>query len=331
MRKILSIPHKKQKSTCYINGLYDFVMWKGADYEYFLLPLIGGMAGFAYLNFKNANPQHMVFWGNRTKNLFNELEPILKYKQEISEGKSWKTTFVKIKESINRNVPVLTGALDMFFLTYNKEFYQKMHIPIHYILIVGYDDRIGEFYIHDCSFEQLQAIPYIDLKLAMEVEIPGMSKRNTIRTFLLREKLPNELEVAKEGFRNKARRIMNPSVAISGIPAMHKLAKKIYKWDNKECFEHMVSYAGLTPPLIPKNLKECNGLRFEQANILRKLGNRYGIKKWVMASGLFENSGEMIIELCRYALVQDKIRCSEKIIEIANLEEKGYQLILEAS
>jgi len=49
-----------------------------------------------------------------------------------------------------------------------------------------------------------------------------------------------------------------------------------------------------------------------------------------MASRLFENSGEMIIELCHYALVQDKIGCSEKIIEIANLEEKGYQLLLEA-
>ena len=151
MRYRLHLPHVKRKSTCYINGLYDILLWKGAFYEYFLLPTIGGMAGFAYLRFKKAVPAQMIFWGNRTKSIFSELEPILKYRQDIIESKSWKTTFSTITESVKRGVPVVAGALDMYYLPYYKELYRQIHIPIHYVLVVGYDEEKEEFYVHDSA------------------------------------------------------------------------------------------------------------------------------------------------------------------------------------
>ncbi len=52
MEKLIRIPHEVHESTCYINGLYDMLMWKGAQYDYFLVPIIGGISSFAYLNFK---------------------------------------------------------------------------------------------------------------------------------------------------------------------------------------------------------------------------------------------------------------------------------------
>ena len=64
MSRIIKIPHEVHESTCYVNGLYDVLAWKGAKYDYFLLPIIGGMASFAYLKFKMAKPPCMVYWGN---------------------------------------------------------------------------------------------------------------------------------------------------------------------------------------------------------------------------------------------------------------------------
>ena len=328
MKKILNLPHRKQKSTCYINGLYDILLWKNGVYDYFLLPVIGGMAGFAYLKFRGANPPHMVFWGNRPKNLFNELEPLLKYEQEIVERKSWKTTFIKIRESLNHNIPVVAGALDMYFLPYYKKLYKLVHVPIHYVLIVGYDQEKEEFYIHDCSYNEVKTLPYSDLKFSLDIKVPGMSRKNTIRMFKFTGQLPDELELAEKGFKHKAERMINPPLTITGISAMHKLSKEIYKWNSKECFNHLIAYAGMAPPMIPGDLRECNGLRFEQAKVLKKLGKRYNKKEWLKAADLFNFSGEAIIRLCNYALKEDKTRSSEAIMEIANLEEKAYQILL---
>lgn len=136
MRKLLNLPHAKFESTCYVNGLFDLLTWKGGKYDYFLLPIIGGMAGFAYLKFKMANPPCMVYWGNSPRHLFSELSEIIGFAQEIDEGRSWKMVSQKVKDSIDSNKPVVAGALDMYYLHYYSDLYNKIHVPIHYVLIV---------------------------------------------------------------------------------------------------------------------------------------------------------------------------------------------------
>jgi hypothetical protein len=54
MAKLIKIPHEVHESTCSVNGLFDVLTWQCARYDYFLLPIIGGMASFAYLKFKMA-------------------------------------------------------------------------------------------------------------------------------------------------------------------------------------------------------------------------------------------------------------------------------------
>lgn len=65
------------------------------------------------------------------------------------------------------------------------------------------------------------------IKKSLGINVQGMSKRNTIRTFTLPEILPSEFEVAKAGFSYKAERFLNPPVKLFGIPAMRKLADEI--------------------------------------------------------------------------------------------------------
>jgi hypothetical protein len=327
MSKLIRIPHKVHESTCYVNGLFDVLTWKGSKYDYFLLPIIGGMASFAYLKFKMAKPPCMVYWGNNPKYLLQDLSESIGFTQIISEGKSFKNEFPKIKIYIDNGEPVMVGALDMYYLHYYPELYKKEHVPIHYLLVIGYDEEKQVVYVHDCSFDGIQQIPFVEFEASLNVNVPGMSRKNTYRIFRLPQKMPSELEVAGKGLAYKAGRMLKPPVSMLGIPAMRKLAKEITTWEDKSCYNHMVAYAGLTPPLIAEDLSHNDGLRFEQARLLKALGQKYHNTGWSKASNLFMKSGELIIILCKKALDYEGSACSELLDRIASVEEEAYRYL----
>jgi hypothetical protein len=331
MVKLIKLPHEVRESTCYVNGLFDVLTWQGARYDYFLLPIIGGMASFAYLKFKMAKPPCMVYWGNSPKYLLTDLGEIIGFTQSVSEGRSFRNEFPKMKKYLENDEPVMAGALDMYYLRYYPELYKKEHVPIHYVLMVGYDDERQVVYVHDCSVEGVQEIPYVEFERALDVSVPGMSKKNTFRVFRLPREMPTELEIADKGFTHKASRMLKPPVSMFGIPAMRKLAEEIVSWANTDCFRHMVAYAGLTPPLISEDLSHNDGLRFEQARVFGELGQRYQRKEWSEAAVLFRESGELIVKLCERALEHDGRSCSAFLQEIADTEEEAYMSLLKSA
>ncbi len=326
MKRILQLPHRVCESTCYVNGLEDLLTWKGAYYTDFLLSVVGGMAGFAYLRFKRADPPCMVFWGANPKYLMKDLAGIIGFNETVIEGKSYGFMFSRLKEFLEDNQPVVVGALDMYYLHYYRDLYGKQHVPIHYALVIGYDDEEHSVFVHDCSHPSVQKIPYNEFQKSLDVNVPGMSKKNTMRVFIFPKKLPSEFEVAKKGFSFKAERFLHPPVRLFGIPAMRRLAKEIFEWDNTKCFEHMATYA-TSPPMLPISFENSHGNRFWQANVLKTLGDKYDMKKWTDASTLFRQSGEKIKILCEAALKQDKQAISNILIEIADIEEEAYKLL----
>ncbi|MFC1992616.1 BtrH N-terminal domain-containing protein [Chloroflexota bacterium] len=329
MAKLVKIPHEVHASTCYVNGLFDVLTWKGARYDYFLLLIIGGMAGFGYLKFKMAKPPCMVYWGNSPKYLLRELGEIIGFTQTISEGKSFKNEFPKIKRYLDNNEPVMVGALDMYYLQYYPDLHKKEHVPIHYILVVGYDDEKGVVYVHDCSVSGVQEIAYEEFERSLDVNVLGLSKKNTYRVFRLVQRMPTEKEVADKGFAHKAELMLKPPVSMFGIPAMRKLVKEIVFWVDVDCYKHMVAYAGLIPPLIATDLSHNDGLRFEQAQVFKELGLKYHRREWDKVSGLFMRSGELIIKLCEKALTYHGRDCSEIMERIADTEEEAYRLLIQ--
>jgi hypothetical protein len=326
MNKILNLPHRVCKSTCFSNGLEDILEWKGKKYINYLLPVLGGMGEFTYLKFKNANPPHMVYWGANTKYLLKDLEKIIDFKEILSENKTFKNTFTKVKEFIGNNQPVVAGALDMYYLHYYPEIYHKKHIPIHYILVVGYDDDKQEVYVQDCGCKGVQKISYSEFEKALNVNVPAMSKKNTIRTFILPRNLPSELEIAQNGLSFRAEKMLKPSVKLFGIPAMKKLAKEIFDWKDKESFEHLVIYA-TTPPELPKTFEKSNGMRFWKSQVLKKLGKKYKIDKFLKVSEMFQESGKLIIDICKAAMKQDRKKISNIILRVADIEEEAYKIL----
>ena len=326
MSKILNLPHRVCKSTCFSNGLEDILEWKGKKYINYLLPVLGGMGEFTYLKFKNANPPHMVYWGANTKYLLKDLEKIIDFKEIISENKTFKNTFTKVKEFIGNNQPVVAGALDMYYLHYYPEIYHQKHIPIHYILVVGYDDDKQEVYVQDCGCKGVQKVSYSEFEKALNVNVPAMSKKNTIRAFILPRNLPSELEIAQNGLSFRAEKMLKPSVKLFGIPAMKKLAKEIFDWKDKESFEHLVIYA-TTPPELPKTFEKSDGMRFWKSQVLKKLGEKYKIDKFLKVSEMFQESGKLIIDICKAAMKQDRKKISNIILRVADIEEEAYKIL----
>jgi len=326
MRRLLTLPHRVCESTCYVNGLEDVLTWEGGEFMDYLLPVVGGTASFTYLKFKMARPPCMVYWGANPKYLMKDLEKVIEFKQAVTEGRSFRNVFPKIKEFIDKGSPVMAGALDMYYLHYYPDLYGRQHVPIHYVLVVGYDDNERVVIVHDCSRSEPQTVPYDEFEKSLDVNVPGMSKRNTIRVFKLPEEIPSELKMAKKGFSLKAEKMLDPPIRMLGIPAMRRLSKEILSWDNKECFEHLVTYA-TTPPMLPVSLEHSDGMRFWQANVLRELGEKYRIGQWIEGSELFAQSGRLVIELCGFALKRDAGNASEVLVRIAEVEEKGYRLL----
>jgi hypothetical protein len=285
------------------------------------------MASFAYLKFKLAKPPCMVYWSTNPKYLLRNLEQIIGFKQIISEGKSFKSSFTKIKELIDSDEPVMAGALDMYYLHYYPEIYHKHHVPIHYFLVVGYNDEKEAVLVHDCGRKETQEVPYGEFEKALNVKVPGMSRKNTFRVFKFSESIPSEFEVAKRGFIRKAEQMLKPPVKMFGIPAIRKLAQEINTWNDSECFTHLVTYA-TTPPQVPSTFEHSDGMRLVQANVLETLGQKYGIKEWTDASIRFRQSGSLIIDVCKAAMKKDTQTCSEFLKQIADIEEEAYRMLV---
>lgn len=328
MRKLLQLPHRVCESTCYVNGLEDVLAWKGAQYADFLLSVVGGMAGFTYLRFKRADPPCMVYWGANPRYLMKDLARIIGFTETSIEGRAFGSTFLRLKRFIDDAQPVVAGALDMFYLRYYPDLYERLHVPIHYVLVVGYNDDERVVFVHDCSCKDVQTIPYDEFEKSLSVSVPGMSRKNTIRAFTLPMKLPSEFEVAKTGFCHKAQRFLKPPVKIFGIPAMRRLADEILRWNDRKYFEHMVTYA-TTPPLLPKTFEHSDGMRLWQANVLEALGRKHDVRVWTEASALFRRSGETIMKLCEAALQQKTQEASSRLLEIAEIEEQAYGLLID--
>jgi hypothetical protein len=127
----------------------------------------------------------------------------------------------------------------MYYLNYYEGIYLKQHIPIHYVLVVGYDDEKKEVYVQDCTFSGVQNISYEEFEKALNVNVPAMNKKNTIRVFNVQDKPKTELEITKKGLKYRDERMLKPPVSILGIPAMRKLAKEVFNWENKSTFKNI--------------------------------------------------------------------------------------------
>jgi hypothetical protein len=348
--KLLQLPHKVADFACPINGLEDQYEWKTGQRlpGYFLMDL--SMIGFTYIKHKLAPTPRMVFWGNTTGRPQHELlADIIGYHWTSSEGKSFSTSWSLAGQSIDRGIPVILGLLDMYHLPYFPHIYHKMHIPQHYVLLVGYDSSREIAFVQDNSLAGVQTVPLGDLKEAWNVHNPGQGAKNTLFILEFEEQIAPLSEIVEKGLSRKAGLILNPPVGFMGIQGMRKLAAEITSWPTElnkkqmdDVLRFMVTFTCSVVPMPPQRLLSYpinhpdshQAARDRFSNELGRFAQDFKKTKWEDAARLLAESGLLIGDLTNSLTDQiltgtsDLPTVSHFLHRIAEKEEKAFQLVL---
>lgn len=342
--KRIELPHKVCAMTCMVNGLEDLYEWHSAErLPDWLLFHISGLGNYCvYVKNKRAPLPRMVLWGMSTQQQYQALSNVAGFAWRVLENRTFAYSLKQAKASIDAGAPLILGALDMYHLPYFEKFYHRIHIPIHYVLMSGYDDDKELIWIRDCDRAAALPVPYSDLREAWNVNLPGLSKPNTLFRFTFDDTLPDVEKIATAGLRQLADSVLNPPASLFGIKGMRKLARELPQWpleltvqQTEACVRHLVEYTGF-PPMLPSRLagfempaKHHAGRR-SFAGLLVRLGESYARPAWAAAAQRFFESGTVFEQLTdvlvNYLLDgADSLALAATLIaQIADLETQGY-------
>jgi len=347
--QLIELPHKVCSMSCMINGLEDLYEHKtGVRLPDWLLVHLSGLTGFAYIKNKNAPSPRMVFWGsNIAKYQYKALADVVGFEWQMLSNRSFPFTLKRAKALVDQGVAPLLGVLDMFHLSYYDKFYHKFHIPMHHVLMVGYDDDHQNVLLLDCDRSDVQSIPYSDLEAAWNVDIPGLGKKNTFYTFEFNDQVADVETIARQGLRKRATEMLNASVSMLGIKGMRKLARELPLWPQElsptsleASLCHLVEFTGF-PPVPPNRLTGYTDApdhhtanRDGFANLLRQLATDYRQPNWAKGADFFDQSAEKLMQLTDMLVdailgVNRSLDSSAALITtIADIEEQGFRLLI---
>jgi hypothetical protein len=170
------------------------------------------------------------------------------------ENRAFKFSWGKARDAVDAETPPVLGPLDMFHLHFYEGIYHKRHIPIHYVLLVGYEDE--KAYVHDTSKEDVQAISLDELRLAWDVNVPGLGKRNRLAVIDVPREFPPTAALIRKSIADACQTMLHPPVSMMGIPAMRKVAREIARWPEElgedtaaKCLRQVREYLNSPPDL----------------------------------------------------------------------------------
>ena len=251
----MTIPHRRKDGMCPVNGIRDLVHWRsGRDWSNEFLWGLGQGGGFAYLRFKSADPPRQVYWGTATPRQHRYLAELLDADFTQVENRTFKFSWAKAREAVDAGTPPVLGPLYMFHLHFYEQIYHQRHIPIHYVLLVGYGDETA--YVHDTGKEDVQAIPLDELRQAWDVNVPGLGKRNRLAVLDVPQNLPPTDALIRKSIADECQTMLHPPVSMVGIPAMKKVAREMARWPEElgedtaaRCLRQVREYLNSPPDL----------------------------------------------------------------------------------
>jgi len=251
----MTIPHRIKPGLCPVNGIRDLIQWRsGRDWSNEFLWGLGQGGGFAYLRVKVADPPRQVFWGNATPRQHKYLADLLGADYAERENRAFKSSWRKAREAVDAGTPPVIGPLDMYHLHFYADIYHQRHIPIHFLLLVGYDE--DHAYVHDTGQEDVQTVPLEELRLAWDVNAPGLGKRNRMAVLDIPRDLPPTDALIRQAIADQCQTMLQPPVSMLGIPAMKKVAREIVHWPEEfgeevadKCLRQVREYLNSPPDL----------------------------------------------------------------------------------
>lgn len=347
-KKLLHIKHHLSSGCCMWSGIEDVYVTKTNE----ILPeaFLFGLSSFgesAFIKTKDkAKPFMFSIADGRTRKTYDSIKDILGLNYQISEGRTLSYALKSIKKEIDKGRPIILGPLDMFYLPYLK-MYHKDHIPMHYLLMVGYDEEKDCVFIYDCDRIELIELPQSELIQAWQIEKNVVGDKNGFIRFDLSGNLMNKYELADVCLKNKADRQLCKKPDFIGINAYHKIAKEFPFWKNKFSEkEYRNILASLTESfgMVPKLPNEILGVTTGEdisfqanydrlGNILVKLGEEYHRDNWIQSGKLFYECGCKIETITRYIIQyychdEDHLtEIPELFLKIGQYAKKAYQII----
>ncbi|MDO5293937.1 MAG: BtrH N-terminal domain-containing protein [bacterium] len=341
------INHKVRDNECMWSGVEDmyceYSKHNIPDYFFFALT---GMANFSYERGRNKEKRCVQWTGSNVKDMYRIGADIIGYDYMAIQANTSEEAIAFAKDRIRTGNPVVLGCVDLYEIPYFKGLYHRVHIPVHYLMLTGYNDAEENMYVLDGGKAEIQSISYHALARAMKTEGNFQKDVNVLYQIQFRQPLKSVQQIAIEGFQEKAKEALKENSIGNGIAGMRLLAKEFPNWE-KECSSceyeqalyHMVRFAGDVPSL-PGRLegKEEQKMhwaaRRQLAQVLSYFSKELNRPQWQMASNYFLESGALIEKLVEnmtsYLLKErsDLWELPEIIGQIADLEEKAYQQLV---
>jgi hypothetical protein len=330
MQTLLTIPHRTAHGLCPVNGIRDLVQWRAdRDWSNEFLYGLGQGGGFVYLRFTFANPPRQVYWGSAGPRQHKYLAELLDANYYEIENRSFKYAWSKVQEAVKAGTPPIIGPLDMFHLHFYEGIYDQRHIPIHYLLLVGYDDLNA--YVHDTGMEGIQTVPLKELELAWDVNVPGLGKRNRLATLNIPAEIANTEMLIRKSIRDECRMMLKPPVSMIGIPAMKKVAREIANWpqelgqaSTEKSLQQVREYLNSPPDILGDHLTAGRDIYInflEQAAIMASLDFSEAIKQF--------QAGILVLPNIADAIQKDDLSAAAAgFAAIAEYEEEAFTILL---
>ena len=102
--------------------------------------------------------------------------------------------------------------------------YHTEHIPIHYVMMIGYDEEKNCVLIYDCDREDIIELAVSDLELAWNIEKNGVGDKNGFIKIRLGENLPDKYTLSCNCLLKKAERQFRekPNIPIGSFKTQNK-------------------------------------------------------------------------------------------------------------
>jgi len=340
---IIKLPHHKDDYECMWNGVEDLYMQKtGEKLPSNFFFSLASFGSFCYMRTENSEPKRLVSLGDgRTKQMFEFLSPIVGFKYKFYECSTAEKAIKKAKAEIDNGYPVMLGALDMFYLSYYKKIYHTEHIPFHYVLMIGYNDKTENITILDCGRKEAQELSYNELTQAWNCSYPGLSKPFTLCTIRM-ENTKSKKQIAKEALKKKADMFLYPPVGFIGYKGFDKFIMELPKWKSqlgvesyKKQLFNMVQFYGAVPT-IPNALRGINepdeivfGGGFDKiSHILSELGKEYKNNDYKAAAKSFSD-GIAVTEEIKKIIVEYLTNMNDETNRLPTLYMKMKNIMID--
>jgi hypothetical protein len=329
MEHLLTLPHRRAHGLCPVNGIRDLVHWRtGRDWSNEFVHGLGQGGGFAYLRFNFADPPRQVYWGTASPRQHKYLAELFKADFTELENRSFKYAWKKAQEAVDAGTPPVIGPLDMFHLHFYTGIYHQRHIPIHYLLLVGYDD--GNAYVYDTGMEAVQAIPLQELEQAWDVNVPGLGKRNRLAIMNIQMDIPPTDTLIRRSIGDECKMMLKPPVSMIGIPAMEKVAREIANWPgelgkeaSEKSLQQVREYLNSPPDIMGNHLTAGRDIYI---TFLEHAGAMAGMD-FSEAINRFKITIEILPKIAEAIQNDDLPEASKGFASVAEIEKEAFTIL----